>query len=356
MVHAILRLAMLTGMLALAIPAGAQEIDSLPPPARPALRPAASVIGEIVRIGDLVANAGAVADVAIFRAPDLGETGSVPTASVLEAIRPHHLLGLNTQNITEVAVTRVARSIPSKEIEAQIARYFAAQFVLGRPEDIAITFDRELRTVNVEPSVTGDLRIARAAYDQRSMHFDVVFELPGGASRAPLRFTGKLYAAVAVAILERPLARGETIKESDVLIERRPKTEFANDTAPVQGVIGMAARQPLRAGQAIRRGDVMKPELVQRNDTVTILYEVPGITLTMRGKAMDAGAEGDIISVQNLQSQRTIQGTVAGAGLVTIAASVPAEAPVSTALPVPAVPTTAPAALQPPTASRRPSE
>ena len=42
---------------------------------------------EVVRIGDLVENAGAAANIAIFRAPDLGETGSVPVARVIEALR-----------------------------------------------------------------------------------------------------------------------------------------------------------------------------------------------------------------------------------------------------------------------------
>ena len=47
----------------------------------------------------------------------------------------------------------------------------------------------------------------------------------------------------------------------------------------------------------------MKPEIVQRNETVTLVYEVPGITLTMRGKAIEGGAEGDVIS----RAQRAIQ-------------------------------------------------
>ena len=54
----------------------------------------------------------------------------------------------------------------------------------------------------------------------------------------------------------------------------------------------------------------MKPEIVQRNEAVTLVYEVPGIVLTMRGKALEAGAEGDIVNVLNVQSKRTVQGTV----------------------------------------------
>ena len=42
-------------------------------------------LGEIVRIGDLVENAGAAADVPMFRAPDLGQTGAVPVARVADA-------------------------------------------------------------------------------------------------------------------------------------------------------------------------------------------------------------------------------------------------------------------------------
>ena len=49
----------------------------------------------------------------------------------------------------------------------------------------------------------------------------------------------------------------------------------------------MAARRALRAGQPLRSADLMKPELVQRNETVTLVYEVPGIVLTMRGKALE---------------------------------------------------------------------
>jgi flagella basal body P-ring formation protein FlgA len=64
----------------------------------------------------------------------------------------------------------------------------------------------------------------------------------------------------------------------------------------------------------------MKPELVLKNDTVMLHYEVPGIVLAMRGKALESGAEGDVVSVLNVNSKRTIQGIVTGPGRVTVAA------------------------------------
>jgi flagellar basal body P-ring formation protein FlgA len=93
----------------------------------PTLRPAAVVTSELVRIGDLVENAGAVAEVAIFRAPDLGQTGSVPASSVAEAVRVHHIIGLATNGIDEVTVTRASRAITGEEIEARLVHALAGQ-------------------------------------------------------------------------------------------------------------------------------------------------------------------------------------------------------------------------------------
>jgi flagella basal body P-ring formation protein FlgA len=80
--------------------------------------------------------------------------------------------------------------------------------------------------------------------------------------------------------------------------------------------VGFAARKALRAGQTLRDGDLMRPELVQRNEPVTIKYEAPGILLTLRGKAMESGAEGDTVHVLNVHSKRTLQGIVTGPGLI----------------------------------------
>ena len=46
-------------------------------------------------------------------------------------------------------------------------------------------------------------------------------------------------------------------------------------------------RRQLRAGQALRTADLAKPDLVQRDDNVTLIYESAGLYLTIRGKAMD---------------------------------------------------------------------
>ena len=108
------------------------------------------------------------------------------------------------------------------------------------------------------------------------------------------------------------------------MVERLPRSEIGRDiVSDGEQAIGLAARTALQPGQPLRMADLMKPELVQRNETVTLVYEVPGVKLTVRGKAAEGGAEGDVISVLNEQSKRTVQGVVVGAGRVVISTSSP---------------------------------
>lgn len=313
------RLAAFLTLVAFAAPALAEQ---------PTLKPVVTVSADVVRIGDLFENAGPNADVAVFRAPDLGHIGLVSTSRILEAVRAHDLTAVETNGLTDVAVTRASRSFGVKEIEGHIMR--AAEARLGNKGGLAVTFDRDVRTMHFDPSA-GDLQVVRFNYDTRTTRFDIAFDLPDAAARrrAPIRFTGTIVETVEVAVLAQALNRGEVIKNSDVTIERRPKSDISGDTlASVDQVVGMAVRRPLRPGQMLRQAELMKPQLVARNEMVTLLYQVPGISLTMRGRAIESGSEGDVVNVLNLQSKRTIQGTVSGHGHVTVSAP---AAPIATA-------------------------
>src|SRR5947209_11915350 len=56
------------------------------------LKAQTTVAGDVVRIGDLVENAGMVANTPIFRAPDLGQTGAVSSRTVRDAVSSHGLI------------------------------------------------------------------------------------------------------------------------------------------------------------------------------------------------------------------------------------------------------------------------
>ena len=319
-----IRAAAIALLVAIAAPAAAQVTGSLPSRPVPTLRAAVTVTSDLVRIGDLVDNAGPAANAAIFRAPDLGTTGTVPVAQVLDAIRTQHLFLVDTGNLTDVAVTRAGRAIGQKEVEERILRAFANRPNVGDARNLAITLDRDVRPVVIDPAASGDLLIVKSSFDQRSGRFDVVLELPSipGGRGVQQRYTGAVTDTVEVAIVARPIGRGEIVRNSDLMIERRPRAELTGELiTKFDDAIGRATRQPLRAGNPLRRTDLMKPELVHRDETVTLTYKAPGIVLTIRGKALDTGAEGDLVRVLNIQSKRPVQGYVSGPGHVTVPAA-----------------------------------
>ena len=316
-------------LLALSVaPAAAQVTASID---APRLKPQVTVANDIVRIGDLVENAGAAASTPVFRAPDLGQTGAVPVRAVLDAIRPYGLIGVDVRGLSEVSVTHASRTIAADDIEQRIVAALTARHNLGKPEDLKILFDRDIRAIQLAVSARAEFSLASMSYDARTRRFDVTLELANGA-RSQWRYTGSAVETIEAAVPRRAIARGDVIKAGDIVIERRPKNEFSSEPpAPAVEVVGLAARRAVRPGQPLRTADLMKPELVAKNDMVLLHYEVPGIVLTMRGKALDTGAEGDTISVLNINSKRTVQGTVTGPGRVTVFA--PSAARLAAALP-----------------------
>jgi flagella basal body P-ring formation protein FlgA len=284
----------------------------------PALRANVTVSGDVVRIGDVVDNAGAASQIAIYRAPDLGTTGSLRTSQVLEALRSHQVIGVDTRNLTEISVTRSARIVTTSDIEMQVARALERRGNLGDAANLAVTFDRDLREIALDPANVGAMKPVAVRLDTRSGRFDITFEIANDAAPTRLRFTGVAIETVETTTLTRNVERNEILRASDLVIERRPKTEVGNDAVSRDRATGMQARKAMRAGQVLKLADLAKTELVTREQNITLVYEVPGIYLTGRGKALDNGGEGDTISVLNTQSKRTVQAVVTGPGQAAI--------------------------------------
>lgn len=302
--------------VALVLAAGAAAAQS----ARPALRASVTVQGDLVRIGDLVANSGPVANIAVFRAPDLGTRGAVSTDRIVDAIRPYQLIDIDTGGLSEVTVARASRAIALDEISGSIADALSQQYKLGDSRHIGLAFDRPLRTLQVEANATGPLQVLALNYDPRTNRFDVTLDLPSSPilHRQPPRFTGIATETVDVLAVERPVERGQILQAADLTTLRRPRAQGAGITEPA-AAIGLAARHPLRPGQPLAAADLMKPEIVARSDTVTLIYQAPGLMLTLRGQAQESGALGDTIGVLNVQTKRVVQGVISGPGRVTIA-------------------------------------
>lgn len=280
---------------------------------------------DTLTLRDLVDGAPvAIADTPLFRAPALGTSGTIQTRRIVMAVEA---LGLTVQTggRVQVAVTRAARQVGPGEIEAAIKKRLAADFGLDQAAT-GIAFDGSGPILMATPDQTAEPVASEVSYDRRSRRIAASVWLGPSATerRAQIRVAGSAIDLVEVIVAARAVERGQEVKTGDLQIERRPRDVLAPDTVHDGSVLeGRVLRRTVTAGAIVRPADLIRPELVARGDLVIASYQAPGIILSMRLKANEAGTLGDSISVLNPQSKKVLQAVVTGPGRVLVGGATP---------------------------------
>ncbi|HEV2560065.1 MAG TPA: flagellar basal body P-ring formation chaperone FlgA [Microvirga sp.] len=297
------------------------------------LRGDVTATADILTAGDLIEGLqGSAASHPLFRAPAPGETGTIQVRRIVDAAAALGIKGVDTAGRAQISVSRAARRVGQAEIEAALKGQLEAQHGVDA-RALSIVFEGAPALV-VQPDVKAPVTVEEVVYDRRSRRVSALVSISPtpGERRASARVNGSLVELVQVAVVNRAFVRGETVQASDINLERRAREAVPQDAEGEEAVLpGRIARRALSAGAVIRTSDLAKPELVARGDLVTVVYEIPGLVLTLRGRAEQAGAQGDVITVTNPQSKRTLQGQVVAAGRVQVSAPVPG--PVASARP-----------------------
>ena len=83
-------------------------------------------------------------------------------------------------------------------------------------------------------------------------------------------------------------------------------------------VIGLEARVTLYPGRPITPGDVGAPAVIDRNQIVTMIYDIGGLRITTEGRALDRAGLGDQVRIINTDSRLTVVGKVKADGTVEV--------------------------------------
>lgn len=284
---------------------------------RPVLRSEVHTLSDIVTVGDFFTGAGEHADVPLFRSPDLGTSGTVPADLVVKRARAAGLLAAQMDGLRSVVVHRRAEVFDDERLKPMIQAALAGRDAGVLPADLAITFYNVPGTIEADPAADDPIRVERVLWSRTDGRFSVNLSVAGAGGRLPVTVTGHAMEMIEVAVLQQPMRRGALLRQEDVTSIRMPRAKIpARALTDLTDVIGLAARSGLRANMPLARSDFAKPILISRGEKVTITYEIAGMKLTTRGKAMDDGAKGDLIDVMNPQSRRIIPAMVASRGQV----------------------------------------
>ncbi len=115
-----------------------------------------------------------------------------------------------------------------------------------------------------------------------------------------------------VLVLARPVAFGHRLQASDLYLEERSFNRLGSFYTRTDQVVNLVAKRDLPEGQVLVTSHLKVPQLVARNDLVTIIAQGRSFRVSTQGKARDGGTLGDTIQVENLDSRQLLRVQVIG--------------------------------------------
>jgi flagellar basal body P-ring formation protein FlgA len=279
------------------------------------LRPAVSVAGSVLRLGDLFADAGDHANDPVAPAPPAGTRITYGPDWLTAIAREHHLAWTPRSPYDQVTIERASRDIGSDAIAQQLMGEIAAREPVA---DAELELDNPGLHLVVPADAPSSIAIDGLAIDRRSGRISAIVSAPAGdPAAARRRITGHLVFHVEVPVLNRVIAPGAIIGLDDLVTVKLRRDRLAADVASdPQQMVGKTPRRPVQIGAPVRLADLERPILVHKGELVTILLATANLQLTAQGKALEDGAKDALVHIANTKSNRVIDATVVAAGTV----------------------------------------
>jgi flagellar basal body P-ring formation protein FlgA len=281
------------------------------------LKPMTTLHAPVVRLDDLFRDAGPEADRVLGPGPGPGGR-IVVEASQLDYIARRYGVDWHPTGPGDRAIlNRPGRPLALAEVMAPLR---PALVGAGASPDCDIDLGAFTPPL-VPPEAGFSVVIAGLQYDAQSGRFTAMLMLTGPTmDEITVNLAGRAEATLQVPVAVGRLVAGTVISASDLRMARLRVSEISRDVARrMQDAVGLQLRDQVADGQPLPRAELQRPLLVTKGARVVMLLDSPGIALTAEGQALDGGAEGDQIRVQNPISHAVVQAEVLADGRVRVA-------------------------------------
>ncbi|MDX5367314.1 MAG: flagellar basal body P-ring formation chaperone FlgA [Alphaproteobacteria bacterium] len=285
------------------------------------LRPAVTVSGETVTLGDLFDTAGKAAAVVVANAPAPGHRSEISVSRISLVARRNGVEWRNDAGLSHIVVARSGVAVPDDEVASAIAAAIGAQTTgLPTASELQIDFTNGAAGVQVADDAETSVNVEQIAFNRRNGSFTAILRAPASDMLSPLhRVTGRAYPVSDVPVLNRDMRPGDVVRHGDIDWVRVPSNRIGqNVITSLDQLLGMSPRYQARAGEPLRLADMVPPVVVEKGAQVDMLLTSGALTLIARGRALENGAVGDVISVLNTRSNRTLRGVVDGPNSIRI--------------------------------------
>lgn len=222
-------------------------------------------------------------------------------------------------DISAFAATVSQKPIQSRESIRETARAYAEQLANQQGSS---------QKINIEVGSL-DKRLKLAKCSQPLQAFESPNTKNVGRTTIGVRCNGdkpwKLYVSVNIQILKnvvtlkQPVTRNSILTNADLAIRELDIASLHRGYfTSLNAVTGKHVKNAMRSGTILSPSHLKNPKAIKKGALVTIMAQVGGIQVRMKGKAMKSGALGDWISVKNLSSNRQIEGRITDSGVIEV--------------------------------------
>jgi flagella basal body P-ring formation protein FlgA len=293
------------------------------------LRSMTTLHGPKVYLKDLFDDAGSNADRVLGPGPDPGGRIIVEAAQLNAIARQFNVAWRSVSGADRAVLEWPGRPLRKEEAIEAVRLAITAG---GASDDTDIDlpgFTPPIIPVEVTPVST----VSQLDYDTGSGRFTAALTVTGaGMNPIDSRISGRVDEMMEAPVAVTRLLPETVLRPDDIRIARVRTALLQNDVArSVDQIVGMQLRRPVAAGQPLRLTDLTRPPLVQRGSTVQIELSSSGLTVTGQAVAIDSGADGERIRVQNTTSHAFLFAQVIGPGQVRVTPDAPPALPTAPA-------------------------
>ncbi len=259
--------------------------------------------------------------VILGRSPLPGKTRTLEPAMLLSRLKQSGIdpEKLDLQIPPEVVLSREAVTIERDQIE-QIVRTFLQQQGDRKPSEAIVVKDIRVPEPVQLPKGPFSARVSAPKNSELAgnVPLQVTFNVEPDFERR-MWVTATLEQRVNVVVVRRPLGRFKPIDANDVELKAVDVAGLPADRIDDPEVaIGKRTRRALDSGTVLRPDLLEFPPLVKRGDRVRIIAESAGLRISAFGQAKQKGAQGELIPVMNLDSNKVIHARVVDSQTVRI--------------------------------------
>lgn len=282
------------------------------------INPIVQIDDDYIRLGDLFEPIERYADRVVMRAPAPGSETTLPAVWLWKAAKTFGIDWRPVGTADQIIVSRPASTVSDDMLEGLLMdAYFLRT---GEDDLVELEPAGGPMEIHLPMSVAPTARVERFDYDARSGRYSATVIAPAeGRTLTRVNLTGRFHRMVELPVPTRRLGRGHVIAQNDIeMVRMRDHRLPANLIVDPDFLIGQAVHQSLSAGKPIRNGAVRPPVLVEKDRSVLVTLKTDQMQLSVQGRALEDGAMGDIVRIQNTASRLIIDAEVVGEGNVIV--------------------------------------